>query len=1157
MNANEPHDTPPRPALFVRRVDLHTAPGLKRGLQLDELGPGVVLLVGRNASGKSTLGRVIGTSLWDDKADDNLHASSSWQVGADTAEATVAVGRVHWAPARPACPAGGKASWHLSVAELLQSASGTDSAIARSIQQQLSGGYDLPAARATFAGSVRPAGALTTALRNAQTVLRNANAGADALKQDEVRLGALEAQLEGARAADRALARARTAKQLVEARADLTAARAKLDRLPPDLDRLHGDEDRRLVELRAEAETASTELDHLERQLASGRAEEARCAFAAARPDLEQLARWRDVARRCEQASASLIDQRRVLAAVRAEETERAQQVFAESAVPSRLDAADLAEVERAVRGVHAARAAATEAKEAAKAIPRRDTASDVRALEEAVAALRDWLAIPWSSQALARPARWPWLCLVAGALILVVAGLRAHPLLATTGAIAFAIGLVALYLGQRRSASDDGDTRRAEHRRRFERLGLAGPEAWTTGAVESRFNGLVDDLVAAREDGHWFERGRELATRVRRANETLDAALGALDNVCDRLGLAADWPDLAILQQSRRLDELAKARAATQAAVATYKELEAELADALGQASTWLASLNRPPAGDAATLTAALDAIAAQLAALTATEREIAASEEQFATATERRKRVEDRIASLFAACGLTPNDADELRTRLGELDTWGELTTETRELGRTIERLCSELADAPDWLDATSDEIDAREAAAHDLAARRDTLAEELARIRQAITTASTATLLADARGAVEAGREALVAARARAAEDEIGRRLADWLRDQVSDQQTPAVLRRARTRLVHFTRSAFDVDVDPIRGFVATDLRDQRRLALDQLSDATRMQLLLAARLAWLEQAEGDGPSLPLFLDEVLSTTDPERFAAVAGVLLDLGAAGRQIIYATADRDELRAWQRLAAERDGGTLQLRDLDGPRAPTSWPVDCPATPTPVAAPPPLDGKDATTYAEALGLVPPTRRDAPASWHLIHLLGEDLPALRRLLEAGITTVGQLLELERSGLAVIPLEPARRRRVVARAQLLVEVVSLDAIGRNRPITWDDVAATAAVTASFDVRARALVAEHGADAGAWLDAFAALPRVNQARVDVARAALVERGLISEDEVLGVDELVMRTAAACAAAVDEGLVTVGEVRAMTAWVRGILASKPQKPQ
>ena len=52
--------------------------------------------------------------------------------------------------------------------------------------------------------------------------------------------------------------------------------------------------------------------------------------------------------------------------------------------------------------------------------------------------------------------------------------------------------------------------------------------------------------------------------------------------------------------------------------------------------------------------------------------------------------------------------------------------------------------------------------------------------------------------------------------------------------------------------------------------------------ELSDGTRIQLLLACRLAYLEEAEGDTKT-PLFLDEVLSTTDPERFTAVAGAVI----------------------------------------------------------------------------------------------------------------------------------------------------------------------------------------------------------------------------------------------------------------------------------
>jgi DNA repair protein SbcC/Rad50 len=85
------------------------------------------------------------------------------------------------------------------------------------------------------------------------------------------------------------------------------------------------------------------------------------------------------------------------------------------------------------------------------------------------------------------------------------------------------------------------------------------------------------------------------------------------------------------------------------------------------------------------------------------------------------------------------------------------------------------------------------------------------------------------------------------------------------------------------------------------------------LEQLSDATRVQLLLALRLGSLEQAErGCGP-LPLCLDEVLATTDPQRYAAIANALLQIAESGRQVLYVTADPAEVEAFV-LAATTAG---------------------------------------------------------------------------------------------------------------------------------------------------------------------------------------------------------------------------------------------------
>lgn len=68
------------------------------------------------------------------------------------------------------------------------------------------------------------------------------------------------------------------------------------------------------------------------------------------------------------------------------------------------------------------------------------------------------------------------------------------------------------------------------------------------------------------------------------------------------------------------------------------------------------------------------------------------------------------------------------------------------------------------------------------------------------------------------------------------------------------------------------------------------------LDQLSGSTRELLLLAIRLAIIDDFSRRGVDLPLLLDDVLLTLDPSRAAIAAGELIDFAQHGHQVLFFT---------------------------------------------------------------------------------------------------------------------------------------------------------------------------------------------------------------------------------------------------------------------
>ncbi|MCY4137896.1 MAG: hypothetical protein OXF56_06480 [Rhodobacteraceae bacterium] len=122
-------------------------------------------------------------------------------------------------------------------------------------------------------------------------------------------------------------------------------------------------------------------------------------------------------------------------------------------------------------------------------------------------------------------------------------------------------------------------------------------------------------------------------------------------------------------------------------------------------------------------------------------------------------------------------------------------------------------------------------------------------------------------------------------------------------------PRVFERARGHFSTFTHHGYELRLG--RGtksprLFAVDLRNSESRELDELSDGTRAQLLLAARMAFAEEVE-QGRTLP-FLDEALDQSDPVRFEAIARSLGQIANdQGRQIFYIASDppdRDPIRS-------------------------------------------------------------------------------------------------------------------------------------------------------------------------------------------------------------------------------------------------------------
>ena len=86
----------------------------------------------------------------------------------------------------------------------------------------------------------------------------------------------------------------------------------------------------------------------------------------------------------------------------------------------------------------------------------------------------------------------------------------------------------------------------------------------------------------------------------------------------------------------------------------------------------------------------------------------------------------------------------------------------------------------------------------------------------------------------------------------------------------------------------------------------------LNMDMLSSGTKCQLLLATRLAYIEECEKD-VMYPLFLDECLAECDDQTTEIIIRSLIEIASEGRQIFYFTAKSGTKDEWDGLVSDKD----------------------------------------------------------------------------------------------------------------------------------------------------------------------------------------------------------------------------------------------------
>ncbi len=949
---------------------------------------------------------------------------------------------------------------------------------------KMAGGYDLPAVRELFrlkSGHGQKEAGVRAAAETDFNRLQNERRG---LADEEDRLNLLEEKREKARRAAQEREILQKARDLALKKEEEAARLAVLAGFPEGMEKLRGDEEERIGELEAEISHLEEEVRGYRRGIEDARADLAAAALPEGPVEAGILDTWDERVR----ALADLDQEQRTLEKTRVE----AGRLAAEAA--NKLGATEPAAVSLSPEDGLLARADSWFRKAVRVRARREELEAKLTALtpkaeidqaaidrvRRAADLLRDWLSAPAVPGTLGRGSR----LLLPVAVITILAGaflaLSVDPWFSLLGGIG--LGLLAVRL----AGSGPGTAEQGSFRERYRELRIPPPAGWSRHEVRLRLQELEEELRRKEKDLEDAHAG----ARVRHALENLagdeESLKSEKEEICRSTGVDPGASEMEIVDFVDRLRAYREAASRRTSVEAGYETVLAGYRAELKKIGDFLGGKLGERPDDSIEARSFLARLKNRSDRIRNTESRIRTLEQEIASREEAQGRQHDRISDIFRNAGIDPGVSGGARLllarRLGRREEFQKESERLRSVRGRIAELSAGLRGYPRLLALAPEEAERMLKAAGEKAGEWEAVVREIEQVQNRVEDALRSDVVERALEELEAAAVSLEERYDEALAAAAGELLLSRVEEEYEKKSRPAVLDRAARWFSAFTRARYDLQIggDPgTPAFRARDTSTGLGIGLAELSDGTRVQLLLAARLAFATQAEA-GKTLPVFLDEALTTSDPERFRAVIESLLLLTGEGRQIVYLTANPSDAAFIDAICRERKAPSPNLLDLGRLRkfSPAGSDRIQPSPPGPERIPAPED-RSPEDYAALLG-VPPLESGRPVTAaHLFYLLYDNLPLLYIIMKStGAATVGQWMALARSGGDFPEIGGEDRGLIEDRGALLDLFLAQYSIGRGKPLDREVLEKSGAVSPRYLDDFTEMARELGNDARAFM-------------------------------------------------------------------------------
>lgn len=1121
----------------LRRLDIRHLPGIERGFSVEFAADTVNVITGPNGSGKSSLVRAVRALLKLNRDDPHIEVGAHWQDGEGELHCERVGQSVQWSRGgrsiqAPRLPMDEAIGAYLISSEDLSALGKTDAHIADELQTLLAGGYDLAAilAAAPFATPARPQ-KLAREVEGLQRAIADKEAEYAALQDELEQLARLESELKRATQAAQMLGALDDALSLADAHASRMALEtALIDEFPGGMDRLRGDEMERLDEARAQLQQRQQALALEQEEMAREQAEIEQSASgdpATLETMQAQLAEARDALASTEQ-QLSATEEKIILAQ---DAVARAASRLG-SDLPEHIEQLDqqaLDQLERQVEKVLSQREKirALSGQLALSQGSRNPTGRPQDDLRSARQSLQEWLALArlnplegalWGSLGLA--------ALLGSLRVLNTDNLISNPELLLLAALG--IGLPLAMLGRFLLRWRD----REQAQQRYLGTAIEPPLGWSESEVRTRLERLDTELEAAIQHEVSQARAAELREQLNAQRISLERARDKLKEQAESLGIAAESRlETGFLLWCRHLQDWQREHQQLKEQLMRADSLRQRLQQQTEQAAEILSQYGVETREISARAVASLiHQLNPRIRRSTELQNSVQSRQRRVQELKADLTHIRQQITLLFEGTGIRNDDVTTLRQKHEQYPAWQELEQNRRQLAQEIARLEQRLSQHDELLDLAREQhrtrLEGLRQEQLERAEQRDGLNRRIAEIHTRHADVIKRRELEHLAAELEQLRERLTQELEAHMLSAAGEYLIADVREAYRQDHEPALLAAADRWLDRFTRHRYRLLFQDGE-FCAVDTRSDRRLKVAELSTGGRAQFLLAVRLAWIEQQEQQSEPLPVFMDEVLTTSDADRYRAVVGAVRSLVDHGRQLFYLTAQSDDAQAWWDwlgedlkphaidMAEVRRGDVEQLEFHmpTGDRA-------APSVPDP-------EGLDAAAWAAQVGVEPIDPWQDAGQIHVVYLVGTDLRLGHRLISLGVERLGELERvLEHRATDSGQLLTSAEARALRGRALVARRILTDWRRRHaRPVDQAALQASGLLTERFMPRVAELAAESRGDAARLLASIneGAVPRFRSDIAEQLGAWLGENGYLlgeSPEPALTVGELMLES-------------------------------------